>query len=161
MGVKQEVVSMSKTEIQLRFNFDKPLEVSPMDTLRIAMNFNAFEPGIDSSFVMEEPCSRQVPEGGATEAVQTLSNVSSAATAGAVIGSALMQIVMAGCLAQVWGMINGLQIMVHLPALNVNFPGNAWLVVEKVLVVATFDLPVVNMDLFGPAFPLPSDDNIL
>ena len=40
---------------------------------------------------------------------------------------------MAGCLAQIWGMINGMQFIIHLPALNVQIPGNAMMFIEKLL----------------------------
>jgi len=51
--------------------------------------------------------------------------------------------------------------MVHLPALNVKFPANAFLVVEDILVVATFDVPYINMDdmLFG-TFEVSESDGI-
>ena len=51
---------------------------------------------------------------------------------------------MSGSLNQVWGMINGLQLIVHLPAVNVNFPTNVMVVSEEILKVATFDIPFLD-----------------
>jgi len=68
---------------------------------------------------------------------------------------------MSGCLAQVWGMINGMQILVHLPILNVEFPAVSFLVVSQIVSVATFDIPYVNMDdMFGKFIKLSEDDGI-
>jgi hypothetical protein len=36
---------------------------------------------------------------------------------------------MSGCLAQIWGMINGIQFIIYIPAVNVAFPSNAFLVI--------------------------------
>jgi hypothetical protein len=46
-------------------------------------------------------------QGQAANTVVALSQASSAATTAAVVGSAILQTAMSGCLAQVWGMING------------------------------------------------------
>ena len=51
---------------------------------------------------------------------------------------------MNGALAQIWGMINGLQLAMHLPTLNLSFPEVAFTVVEKLLGVFTFDIPTVE-----------------
>ena len=68
---------------------------------------------------------------------------------------------MSGCMAQIWGMINGMQFIIHLPAINANFPSNAFLVVNKILLVATFDIPYVTMESVPRIFPLPTNDVIL
>ena len=69
-------------------------------------------------------------------------------------------------MAQVWGMINGLQLLVHLPLVNFLFPGNVMAVVSAIISVATFDIPFVNMEylcmpFFGPVFTPPFDDAVL
>jgi len=64
--------------------------------------------------------------------VAAISQASTAATTSAVVGSAVLQTLMSGCLAQIWGMINGIQFIINLPALNVDFPPNAFIVIEKI-----------------------------
>jgi len=65
---------------------------------------------------------------------------------------------MNGALSQVWGMINGLQLPVHFPALDVKFPETTEKVVEALLGIATFDIPYVNLkDMFGSWIGLPED----
>ena len=57
---------------------------------------------------------------------------------------------MNGALSQVWGMINGLQVPIHFPILDVKFPETTQGVVEILLGVATFDIPYVNFkSMFG------------
>jgi len=65
---------------------------------------------------------------------------------------------MNGALSQVWGMINGLQLPVHYPALDVEFPESTEDGVEILLGVVTFDIPYVNLvDGLGSVIALPED----
>jgi hypothetical protein len=68
---------------------------------------------------------------------------------------------MSGCLAQIWGMINGMQFIITLPAINVAFPSNAFLVIDEIIKVATFDVPYVTTESIPDQFPLPTEDEIL
>ena len=56
------------------------------------------------------------------------------------------QTILSGSLSQVWGMINGLQILVHLPTMNVDFPVNVMKLVNATVTVATFDVPGLDID---------------
>ena len=51
--------------------------------------------------------------------------------------------------------------IMFLPAINVDFPSNAFLVINKILLVATFDIPYFNMATVSKIVPLPVDDSIL
>ena len=63
-----------------------------------------------------------------------------------------MNLVMQGSLNQVWGMINNLQIIIHAPLINVSFPGNAFMLYDNMIAVATFD--ILPSDVILPAmFP--------
>lgn len=44
----------------------------------------------------------------ATRAADAVGKMSTAATAATVVGSAVLQTLVSGCLAQIWGMINGM-----------------------------------------------------
>ena len=83
-----------------------------------------------------------------------------------VAANMLLQTVMAGCLAQVWGMIAGLQLIVHFPAINLAFPENAMMVVKEILKIALFDIPYVDTasisePVIGSSLLPPVDDSIL
>ena len=63
-------------------------------------------------------------------------------------------------------MINGLQLLVHLPLVNLLFPENVMAVVSAIVSVATFDIPYVDiycltLPIFGPIFEPPFDDAVL
>jgi len=58
-------------------------------------------------------------------------------------------------------MLNGMQILVHIPVFNVQFPAVAFLVVGKIITVATFDIPYVESDtIFGSFVKLSKNDAI-
>ena len=69
-----------------------------------------------------------------------------AASTVALVGTSISQILLAGSLAQLWGLINGLQIIVHLPLIHVDFPKNAGILVSKIIGIATFDIPDADME---------------
>ena len=48
--------------------------------------------------------------------------------------------IVSASLAQLWGMINGLQIVTHLPFFNVKLPGNANLFNNNLMTIANFDI---------------------
>jgi hypothetical protein len=49
-------------------------------------------------------------------------------------------------MAQIWGFINGMQFFIHLPTLNINFSGDGYKVMKNIALVATFDIPYVNLE---------------
>ena len=49
-------------------------------------------------------------------------------------------IVLALSLNQLWSMLNGLQLLVHMPLFRTHFPPNALLMVSFITKIATFDL---------------------
>lgn len=64
-------------------------------------------------------------------------------------------------MAQIWGMINGLQLLVYLPVVNLNFPANMAKVCESIISVASFSIEFLDMytltkpilgDLLKPPF---------
>ena len=104
---------------------------------------------------------RQVIPGKAVDTVEAIGQISEAATVATVVASVILQTVVSGCLAQIWGMINGMSFMMHIPTLNIDFPSNAFLIISNVLLVVTFDIPYLNMGTLGPIFNFPDEDNVL
>ena len=68
-------------------------------------------------------------------------------------GNFLINLLMAASLSQLWSMLNGLQLAVHLPLFNLNFPANANYFIEFVINVATFDLVPPELILMIFKFP--------
>ena len=54
-------------------------------------------------------------------------------------GNSIINILIAGSLAEVWGMINNLQLIIFAPLVNVQFPGNAFMLYDVMIVIGTFD----------------------
>ena len=46
-------------------------------------------------------------------------------------------------------MINGVQILVHLPAFHLIFPANSLIIVTSIFTIATFDIPYLNVNAFS------------
>ena len=67
---------------------------------------------------------------------------------------------MTGALTQLWGMINGLQIFVHLPLFDINMPASAQIMIEKLLHIAHFDI-VESEQAFGWLMDFPEEDENL
>ena len=49
-------------------------------------------------------------------------------------------------------MINNLQMIIHAPLINIQFPGNAFMLYEVMIPVATFDILPTD-DIFPEMFP--------
>ncbi len=155
-----EVVSIDSNKIQVQLNFTDPLKVMPSDKLKIFIGLGQLKNEQTESFVLTQPCVRQLVKNMATKAMDAVGNVSTASTAAIVIGSAILQTLVSGCLAQIWGMINGMQFIIHLPCLNVEFPQSAFEFIKKILMVATFDIPYLNMETVKKVYKLPEEDSI-
>ena len=67
-------------------------------------------------------------------------------------GNAFVNFLLAGSLNQLWGMINNLQIVIHSPLINVQFPGNAYILYDNMIVIATFDFLPTD-DWYPHIFP--------
>jgi hypothetical protein len=78
-----------------------------------------------------------------TPAEQTLTASTTSISSGMntlVIGNFLLNFALQASLSLMWGMINCLQLFVHLPLLNIQFPPNANLFMRKLIDVASFDI---------------------
>ena len=59
-------------------------------------------------------------------------------------------------LVYLWGFINNLQLLVHLPILSLQFPGIAAMLYEQLFEIATFELLEIE-DLVQTTFELEED----
>ena len=92
----------------------------------------------------------QLLEGATTEAIEGLATTAAVVAGAAAGSSAIVNTIISGSLAQLWGMINSMQILVHMGIFNVDFPANSKLVTNSIMMVATFDIPMVNVDDLVP-----------
>ena len=56
------------------------------------------------------------------------------------IGNFAISVVLSGSLQYLWGMINSLQIVLHLPGSSVEMPSNALMVYSTLISVTQFDV---------------------
>jgi hypothetical protein len=71
-------------------------------------------------------------------------------TQAAVAASAFVKVLMKGALSQVWGMINGMQLIVHVPLFAVKIPDSTMSVTGVLIEIATFDVPYLSLlEIFG------------
>ena len=68
----------------------------------------------------------------------------------------LLGIVLALSLNSLWSMLNGLQILVHMPLFRTHFPSNSLLMIQYIIKVATFD--IVPEDWVVASIDLPVSD---
>lgn len=94
-----KILNITSDEIKIQLEFTNPLSVTPYDSILMGLDFSSFEKGIAPDFGMSRQCVRQVIPGAATQTVQAAGQATTAATVTAVVGSAILQTVMAGCLA--------------------------------------------------------------
>ena len=91
------------------------------------------------------------------ESIQASSEAAGQLTAVATVGSATSQIFMAGALSQVWGLINGLQLFVHIPLFKLSLPANAQVLINELITIATFDLVEPEL-MIGWIIGFPEED---
>ena len=101
-----------------------------------------------TSFTEEQFLYHSIPllldDGTLSEALQSAGNTIVATTGGIVMGSLASNFFLSGTLGFLWGMIHALQIIVHLPMINVRFPANVSMFFSKLLTIANFK--VMNVD---------------
>ena len=83
---------------------------------------------------------RMVQEGASTDTIESAGASAGSSSKVAVISNFLLNIGMSASLNQLWGMINGLQIMSHMPLCNIKFPANAELFNGFIIEIALFDI---------------------
>ena len=89
-----------------------------------------------------------------TEQAAAAGAAAQAATLGITIGSKLLY----GSISQLWGLINGLSLFVHLPLTGVEIPDKTLAVLGELIKVAQFDM-VDNVDAYGAAIPFMEEDD--
>ena len=87
-----------------------------------------------------------------TDAVAAAGETLQTSSSTLLAGNAFANMFLSGSLNQVWGMINNLQMIIHAPLINIQFPGNAFMLYEVMIPVATFDILPTD-DMFPVMFP--------
>lgn len=120
-----DVQDLVDTTIKLNLVFDDPLEVSQEQADLLVIEFDASESfELAEKVIFIKPIPKLLPNSDFSKNVVESTNNAAQLSAGATATTALTQIAMSGALSQVWGLINGLQIFVHMPLLSIDLPSN-------------------------------------
>ena len=102
--------------------------------------------------IIRKPIPPQVVIGATTEVIEGIGDTMQTVSITALASNSLVNILLAGSLSQVWGMINNLQMIIYAPLINVQFPGNAFLVYDVMIIIGTFDFLPTD-DIYPLIFP--------
>ena len=112
----------------------------------------------DTQRTIKHPLPPQLKPGIITDTIEASAETVQTGSVALCAGNAVTNFLLAGSLNQLWGMINNLQIIIHSPLINVQFPGNAFILYDNMIVVATFDFLPTD-DFFPYIFPnVPFED---
>ena len=75
-------------------------------------------------------------------------------------GNFVVSLILAASLNQLWSMMNGLQLAVHLPLFYTTFPANANFFLTFLIDVATFDMLPPEVPNFFFDFPVKDSFNL-
>ena len=118
-----EVIEASGSEMILQLIFDRPEIVTDDDEIEISLDFSFLKRSDAEGFNYKVPLVKLNVEVEEVEEEWILSP-QGVATSVALLGTIKIAIGN-GSLAQLWGMINGIQLGVYLPLTNVLIPDNA------------------------------------
>lgn len=126
-----ELLSLGPEGFEIRLNFTNPIMISSgddPDLLLIQMDLSDFEDEngqkFPSSLVKYSQIPTQIPSLEEAKQVEEQGSTASSSSKSAVGSNFIVNILMAGSLSQVWGMINGLQVVAHMPLFKIKSPGN-------------------------------------
>ena len=147
--------------ITLKLKFRDPILVSQQaeskDHLSVTVNLASVGISQDGlalydSTMLQVELPRMLAQGEA-EAIASAGQATEAIATAVMGGNFVINLILAASLSQLWSMLNGLQLAVHLPLFNLLFPANANMFIEFVIDLATFDLVPPELILMIFSFP--------
>ena len=143
MKFTKQIVSATNREIVIQLEFSNAIDNTQNEFIRVTTKFADFNLGITvSESEIALPKDMFKPN---NKALGKISEASKSVVVTAAIGTAVMRTSMQASLSQLWGMINGIQFIIHIPCINLDFPTNSFTVLKQLIAVATFELPSVNL----------------
>ena len=130
---KYEVEEASGSQIDLKLDFDNPMELSRFPTapemVNVTINMMSFEDPdglvMEGYAVLEAFVPRLAPDSDEAESVRVLGLFWGILAAILVISAAVFFLYFKTSLIHIWIIVNGLQLITHLALLNSSFPANA------------------------------------
>ena len=133
--------------LNFKLNFTNPIAISQTDEpdfifclLNLSQFKDANRNSLGGNILIKVLLPRMAAEGAATETVESTGASAGSSTKAATLSNFFLNIAMSASLNQLWGMINGLQIMTHMPLCNIKFPANSELFNGFMIEIALFDI---------------------
>eukprot|EP00347_Sterkiella_histriomuscorum_P008821 403343619 len=132
------ITSFNKDQVKVKISFPKPKEVSnsiEYDRMDIKFSERYFfvsedmKKVVGSNYAINTEVPPQLPDDAATRALQALASGAGSAITGAVTTNIFLSLVMGLSLKKLWMLIQTLQIIVHLPLLQIPLPSNVVLAI--------------------------------
>ena len=154
-------------KVQLIFEDGQQIKSDPNESqiVAISLDIQDMDPSLSSPLILSNT---RLPRIFKEEELQTVANVQNSANMGkqAMIGSAITTALMTGAMAQVWSLLNGMQIFVHFPLFMIVFPPYSLLVLQSLIEIAgvniteTVTFGLVSEDkVFSTVFAAPEEDD--
>ena len=148
MHFEYTVTYVSSTGINFKLKFDNPFEISQQsdpEKIMFVMDMKGVTDSDGLKFTdkrnsVQAWIPRQIADEAEAQAIESAGEDLSGASTGVMAGNFIISLLMAASLNQLWSMIGGLQLTVHLPLFSVYFPANANFFITFIIEVATFDI---------------------
>lgn len=140
--------------LKLNLTFYEPIQISPRE-VQDMMIFHIIVPeffttGLTFKMIDENyrtlpiKVRKQMADSSFNRNFKKAAETTQKSIKGGVIGGFLVNFIMAASLSQVLGMVNSLQLIVHLPIINVNVPACVMIVENVLIPIVTFDFIDLN-----------------
>ncbi|CDW78616.1 UNKNOWN [Stylonychia lemnae] len=166
LSFKWQLKSFKRNEMQIRLIFDNPNYVSMRllkDKIKVVFNeqgyFVALKSGlsIKQNYTITRDLPQQLELTDVSQQINTMGKIFSATAFSFMISNIVIIFFVGGSLQLIWGLINSLQIIVHLPLLPFEFPSNAKSFFVMLFQAARFNF--IPPDTFTSVFFNGQDDN--
>jgi len=158
-----KIIQFTEEFMRLKVTFKNPMLVSSTsdsDQIELvflesgyfisAESFKPIESGTSQMLLEEMPM--QLADSSAMDSLGALAGSVEKGSSGFALVTFLVQLLLAGSLQLLWGMVNTLQIIVQMPLINIALPPNAMMLSSSLVSLASFGfLPIndINTHLFG------------
>jgi hypothetical protein len=157
------VTKYTSERLFIKLNFSHPLSISPkqiQDTIVVHIK-DRRDFFISSTLLVDlhanyttlkSAMKKQMPDDNITRNLLAASEAADSSLRTTLVGSIIMNIMIKGAMHLFLGMINNLQVIVHIPMLNVVIPANVMQIYKIILPLVMFDI-LEDMQILQQIFP--------
>ena len=127
-----DVISIDPSGIDFKFSFNNPVSISQNDKpdmLLVQLAFSEFEDKqgnkLPASIIKFVEIPSQMKSEKEVQQVDSAQGAAGGSSKTSMVTNFIVNLLLSGSMGQLWGMINGLQIVAYMPLFKVKVPGNA------------------------------------